>query len=120
MLLEFVIMLWISALIFTILSFYWRAQLMFPIFAFLFWIATAYSMVQVDFVGFGSQNVITYNLELGDKYGDTQVFRLLGGLGLIMIIYAFYNLLVMGREDIQNLDKRDTLLERSRGWKGDG
>lgn len=113
-------MLWITAIIFTILSFYWRAQLVFPLFAFLFWIATAYSMVQVDFVGFGSVNVITYNLELGDKYGDTQVFRLLGGVALIMLIFGFYNFLIMSRHDIQDTLKRDTLLERSNRWKGDG
>ena len=110
-------MLWFTALVFTIASFIWKSQLFFPLMAGLFWIATAYSTVQINFMGFGDINPIIYTHELDDWYGDVALFRLLAYTGIIHFIYAIYNGLMMSRHDIDNAVKRDTVLEDTRKWR---
>jgi len=67
-------------------------------FAGLFWLATAYSMVQIHFVGFGSTNIIVYDHELGDWYGDIPVFYLTASIFIMMMIKTFYQVFLQFRE----------------------
>lgn len=74
----------------------------FPLISAIFWTATAMSLVQIDFVGFGATNVITYNHELGDWYGDVQLIKLLNGVAMIMFVYTIYNVFMLARGDMED------------------
>ena len=96
----YVVLTWISALIFTILYFKWPRQFFLGILSGVFWIAMAYSTVQVDFIFAGSVNPILYNHELGDWYGETELMYLLGSVGVLMFIFTFGNLLTAAKDDV--------------------
>lgn len=71
----------------------------------------------MDFVGFGSMNVIHWNHELGDWYGDVGVLYLLHGLGITMFIYTLSNALLLAKGTIMGVDSgRDVSLDDPRGW----
>lgn len=86
---SFIWLLWTTAIIFSIAAFKWKREYFFPLFAGFFWLATAYSMVQIHYVGYGSTNIIIYDHELGDWYGDVPVFYLLGSIFLMFMLETF-------------------------------
>jgi hypothetical protein len=113
-----VYLLWVTAVIFTLATFIWRAQVLFPLLTSFFWLFTAYSMVQINYMGFGSTNPIIYSHELGDWYGDIELFYFLTGIGLIMLIYSFYVGLVLSKHDVELVQQgRASGFEDTRGWK---
>ena len=104
MLFEQYVLLWVTALVFTICSFIFRKHVLFPLLAFVFWSACALSMQDIDFIGFGSVNVINYSWNLGDHSGDIGLMYLLHLCGIMMFLYALYNGLLLAKRDIENLE----------------
>jgi hypothetical protein len=88
---------WITALVFTICAFIWKREYYFSMFAALFWLTTAYGMVQINFIGFGSTNVIIYSHEMDDWYGDVGLFWLVWSNFIMMILLTFYRVFVAFR-----------------------
>jgi hypothetical protein len=100
-------------------SFIWRKKSFITFFAGFFWIATAYSMVQIDYLGFGSMNVIQHDVELGDRYGDTTIFYLLASFGLIMMAVGFFDVLSGTQEAVTDAyEGRWQVAEDTRKWDG--
>jgi hypothetical protein len=114
--LTFVVMMWMTSLIFTLASFVtkWRKYVIFPLLAGLFWNATALIMTQIHYVGMGSQNVIVYSHELGDWSGEVGIVWLIHGVGIIMFCWAIYNGLLTARTDVEMALRGDWEFERLR------
>jgi len=112
---------WMTALVLTLAAFHWKRTLPLMFLAGLFWITTGYSTVQIDFIGFGSSNVIIYDHELDDWYGDISLFWLLTGVGSILIVYTFYNFIHLFRSDLNEIERHggeNRIFEETKDWKG--
>lgn len=96
------IMLWVSALLFTISSFIWNRAILFPLLASVFWLSLAIGSQQLDFVGYGAQNIITYTHELDDWTGDIGLMYLFYGCGVTMILYSLYTALMISRDELHD------------------
>ena len=96
--LTLLILQWVTAVIFTICAFTFKREYYFSMFAALFWLTTAYSMVQVHYVGYGSTNIIVYDHELGDWYGDIGLYWLCWSNFIMMVILTFYRVLTNFRK----------------------
>lgn len=113
----FIYLLWFTTLVFAICSFIWRRQMFFPVLTAVYFLSTAFSMVQIDYVGFGSTSVITYNHEMGDWYGDEELFYLLSYTGFIFFIFALWNGLAMSKHDIEAAERGEPVIEDTRDWR---
>jgi len=108
MLVELYMLLWITALLFTVCSFVWRGQLFFPLICFLLWNALAIFGTTIEFVGFGSTNVLPiYSKGMGDPswewmIGLSWVFH---GLGMGMLLFGIYDTLIVARSAVVDLDE---------------
>jgi len=96
--LTLLILQWVTALIFTICAFTFKREYYFSLFAGFFWLTTAYSMVQIHYVGFGSTNIIIYDHELGDWYGDIGLYWLTWANFIMMMILTFYRVITNFRK----------------------
>jgi len=105
--LTFWILLWITSLVFTVCSFVkdWRKLMIFPLLAGVFWNVTALSLTQIHYVGYGSTNIIIYSHELGDWSGDVGLMYLCHGVGVIMLVFALYNGLLVAKGDLDMVEK---------------
>ena len=100
---------WITALIFSIAAFIWKKEYFFPMFAGLFWLSTAYSMVQIHYLGFGSQNVIIYDHEMDDWYGDVPLFWLTWACFMMFMIETFIRVMRAFKGDGERLSRGETV-----------
>ncbi len=105
--LTFIVLLWLTSLVFTISSFVkdWRKLMIFPLLAGICWNVTALAFVQVHYVGYGSTNIIIYTHELGDWSGDIGLIYLMHGVGVIMLAFAIYNGLLVAKGDLDIVEK---------------
>ena len=113
--LTFIVLIWLTAVVFTLASFVeeWRKVVFFPLMAAMLWNATALLMVQVHYVGMGSQNIIIYDHELGDWSGEVGVVWLLHGIGMLMFCYAIYNGFLIARDEIKMLESGESIMTES-------
>lgn len=98
----YVILIWVSALLFTVFTLIYPRKFFIGVICSMFWTAAAYSMVQVHFLFAGSTNPILYDHELGDWYGETTLMYMVGAIAVIMMINTVNNLLIAAKDDVQD------------------
>ena len=86
-------LLWVTALVFTLCAFIWRDQFFFPLISFTLWNAMAILVTSIDFIGFGSINIITYTMDPNVVAGTSGLMWIFHGLGIAMMVYGVGNLL---------------------------
>jgi len=80
---------WCTALVFTVLSYFAKNNHAFPLIAGIAWILTAMSFGEVTYIGFTSMGTpVSDTIQAGDPNTAGQVAAIwfFGGLGLVMII----------------------------------
>ena len=93
---------WGAALAFTILTFYKRDVMLFPLLAGAHYILLSYSFQDVDFVFGDGLNSHTWTADIMDFTGAYALPYFFSGIGLIMFIVAFYHMWIISK---QGLDK---------------
>lgn len=105
--LTFVVLFWLTSIVFTILALHYNRSgdkekhPVLWILCFVLWNATAISTQQVHYVGYGSQNIIVYDHEMGDWSGDLGIIYMLHGVGVFCLLYFFYTMLRLSKEELQ-------------------
>lgn len=107
---SFVVLVWLTSLVVTILAFTFNTAsrrdkhpVLFLL-AFVLWASCSVTTQQVHYVGFGSQNAIIYDHEAGDWSGDVGLMYMLYMLALVNLVYFLWSVLRMGREELMDVD----------------
>jgi hypothetical protein len=109
MLVELYMLLWITALLFTVCSFVWRGQLFFPLICFLLWNVLAVFSTSIEFIGFGSTGVLPiYSKQMGDPSWEwmTGLAWVFHGMGVAMLLFAIVDTFLVARSAVVDLDEK--------------
>lgn len=93
-------MIWVIAVVFTILTFYRKDVLLFPLLSSAHWFFLAVFVQDIDFIGFGSQNKISWTADLMDFGGLVALPYFWSGLGIVMMIVALYHLMIVSKKGV--------------------
>jgi hypothetical protein len=83
-------LLWITSLIFTIAALLQPQQFTIAIISFILWSSIAILCTNITFIGFGGQNAIPYDINIGDR-GDTMIIYIFYMLGVFMLLFGLGN-----------------------------
>jgi hypothetical protein len=103
MTIEMYMMLYLTALVFTVASFIWSDKLFIIILCFVLWESTAVMGMSITYVGFGSQNIITQTYSLGDPNLPIGTAYPAIGMGIMMLVYGFGTMWGQAHDDMNAL-----------------
>ena len=88
---------------FTLCAFIWRDQFFFPLISFTLWNAMGILVTSIDFIGFGSINIITYSMDPNVIAGTSGLMWIFHGLGIAMFVFGASNLYKAAETDLKTL-----------------
>ena len=106
------LIIWGSAILFTILTFYRRDVLLFPLLAGGHWFILAQGVQDIDFVFGDGLNTVRWTADLMDFTGTLALPYFFSGIGIVMFIVGLYHLMVISKEGVDHAFK-GTAFDRS-------